>query len=256
MPEFSFAQKILRIFRRATDDAPLPDFLGIGAQKCGTTWVHYQFATHPQIFVPETKELDFFFWRKKPIEWYHAQFAGAKRGQKKGELSPNYALRDDTPGVIHALLPSVKLFYIVRQPVERAFSQWKMARRLGNVPAELPFIEVFRQNLQFMQERGKYEECVRRYARVFRLGETFRVFFYDDLCADPQAFLRELFRFVGVDAEWQPPKLRDRVGANAESREMSSEDEREALDFYLPHIEALERELGRALPDWKLPRAR
>ncbi|MEA3188876.1 MAG: hypothetical protein QOD99_2706, partial [Chthoniobacter sp.] len=163
-------------------------------------------------------------------------------------------LRDETPGDIRALIPRAKLFLIVRQPVERAFSQWKMARRLGNVPADLPFIEVFRQNLQFMQERGKYANCVKRYARVFRLGEQFRVFFYDDLCADPRTFLRELFRFIDVNPEWQPPHLQQRVGANAETTGMSANDEREVLDFYLPRIEALERELGRGLPDWKKPR--
>lgn len=71
---------------------------------------------------------------------------------------------------MRALIPQAKLFYILRNPTQRAFSQWKMARKLGNVPRDLPFIEVFRKNLQFIQDRGCYLDYIRRFERLYSLA--------------------------------------------------------------------------------------
>jgi hypothetical protein len=121
----------------------LPDFFIIGAPKAGTTALHAALAAHPSLFMSSVKEPKFFLsdgpppsrgggpgdvqtyrehiWRRAE---YEALFATAPRGTLRGESTPFYLYRTDAQQRIRALLPDAKLIVILRDPVERAHSNW------------------------------------------------------------------------------------------------------------------------------------
>jgi hypothetical protein len=110
----------------------LPDFLGVEAQKSGTTSLHRLLAGHPQIFLPAENELKYFSKRYgEGVEWYAARYASAGRQQFCGEITPYYLFHPEAPQRIYALLPRIRIIVLLRDPVERALSQFFHSRRLG-----------------------------------------------------------------------------------------------------------------------------
>ena len=108
------------LFRPAT----LPSFLGIGAQKSGTTWLHARLREHPSLFLPAEKELHYFDWNfHRPLHGYARRFADAG-DRLPGEITPGYGmLSPDRISFVARVLPGVRLIYLMRDPVERAWSQ-------------------------------------------------------------------------------------------------------------------------------------
>ena len=99
----------------------LPDFLGIGTQKGGTTYLHALLQHHPQIFLATPKEQHFFslHWQRGE-QWYADQFAQAESHQCCGEVTPYYLFHPEVPQRIKSQLPAAKLIVLLRDPVERA----------------------------------------------------------------------------------------------------------------------------------------
>ena len=102
----------------------LPAFLGIGAQKSGTTWLHARLREHPSIYLPDEKEQHYFDWNfHRPLAEYARIFRPAG-DRLAGEITPGYAiLPDDRIEFIAAVMPRVRIIYLMRDPVERAWSQ-------------------------------------------------------------------------------------------------------------------------------------
>ena len=116
----------------------LPDFLGLGVQKGGTTTLHRLLERHPSVFLPPVKEVHYFSLHCGEGEaWYRNQFASAASGQRCGEVTPYYLFHPEVPQRVHALLPKARLIVLLRDPVERALSQYFHSRRLGFEPLPL-----------------------------------------------------------------------------------------------------------------------
>src|SRR5262245_9286020 len=122
-----------------------PDFLFIGPDKCGSSWLYELLRQHPACFVPVAKDL-YFFDRHfaRGWEWYQRQFAGAPAGCRAiGELSHDYLFSREAPARIAAGLPGVKLVTILREPVERSFSHYLYLVRTGRTRS--PFAQALRE---------------------------------------------------------------------------------------------------------------
>jgi len=227
----------------------LPDFICIGAQKAGTTWLHSQLSQHPEVYVSKIKELDYFIDPSKTLAWYKRQFRGANSLQITGELSPNYMPRVD-PASIAALVPNVKLICMLRNPIDRAFSQWKMARRLGKIPKSQTFVHAFDADARFMRTRGMYSDLIESFEKYFPLQSQLGVFFFEDIEARPEALVRSIFKYLGVDTEFVPSHLHTKVYASSSSEEISELDRKKVTEFYIPNVAKLEDRLGRDLSSW------
>jgi hypothetical protein len=230
----------------------LPHFVVIGAQKSGTSWLREQLLDHPEVFVPDGKELDFFF-RDSTEAWYRSQFAAAPPGTICGDISPNYLPRYECCERMRDLIPSAKLICILRNPIYRAFSQWKMARQLGNVPKDISFIDAFRQDLRYIRKQGEYISLLDHWARFFNPDERTLVLFHDDVASSPAEVMERVLLYLGVSRGVVQDRLHEVVNASEDRQRMAPEDAIEVSAYYRSSIEALARRFDRDLSHWTEP---
>ena len=207
-----------RHFRRATAPARrLPDVLIIGAQKSGTTSLYNYLCQHPRIHGSSTKEVRYFddhFDRGE--RWYRKHFPIRRDGLTL-EATPNYIFHRDAFHRIASLLPEAKLIAVLREPVARAYSQYRMFRRWnpgrrGHEPRS--FEEAVRADLEVIRNedtilggdsdrdryrpyvrRSLYAPQVRRYIKVY--GENMLVIPSQNLFTNTKNTMREVFNFLG-----------------------------------------------------------
>ncbi len=116
----------------------LPDFLGLGVQKGGTTTLQRLLEQHPGAFLPPLKELHYFSLNyEQGDDWYREQFVPATPSQRCGEITPYYLFHPEVPARVHRLLPRARLIVLLRDPVSLALSQYFHSRRFGFEPLEL-----------------------------------------------------------------------------------------------------------------------
>lgn len=105
----------------------LPNFLIVGAARAGTTSLYYYLKQHPDVFMSPKKEIDFFDVDKnfeKGLDWYERYFEGYTGQKAIGEASPLYMYLEKVPKRIAKVIPDVKLIFILRNPVDRAYSHY------------------------------------------------------------------------------------------------------------------------------------
>ena len=116
-----------------------PDFLIVGAQRSGTASLFDALMAHPMVTAPTTREVHYFdlrYWRGR--RWYHRHF-DRPPDQRSGESSPYYLFHPRVPARVAADVPRARVVALVRDPIERAWSQHQFNRRTGR--EDLPFLE-------------------------------------------------------------------------------------------------------------------
>ncbi|MEE2757759.1 MAG: sulfotransferase [Myxococcota bacterium] len=188
-------------------DARLPDFCIIGSQKAGTSSLWHVLRQHPDLYLPEKKELNFFFLDgefKKGLNHYSSYFREANPGQKCGEASPGYLCHPRSPERLARALPQAKLIVILRDPVQRAYSQyWDNRRWLaeGHSFAEhlrKPIHQVFKAGRTNYFSRGCYSIYLKRFLTHFK-RDNLLILWFSDLKDDPHGVYKQCFRFLGID---------------------------------------------------------
>lgn len=235
----------------------MPDFLGIGAQKAGTTWLHAGLACHPRVFLAPEKEVHFWDRRRDlGLGWYKARFAAAPPGAVTGEITPAYAILPDTVvAEVAAAFPALKLFFCLRNPIERAWSSALMA--LGRAEMTLEdasdqwFVDHFRSAGSLA--RGDYEACLRRWLGHYP-AERLHLVAFERIAAEPLEVLAGCARHLGLDCaplRLLPPDLfRQRMNAGPP---WPLPDRLRAVleEIYRPRIDSLGRFLGADLACWR-----
>jgi len=180
----------------------LPDFIGIGAPKAGTTWLAGVIARHPDVFMPAIKETHFFDYPydQYPFSKYEEFFSAAAPGQIVGEFSTDYLASAAAPARIHRHLPGVKLIAVLRDPVGQVYSNYWHALRQGFNCSDrsMPDFEtaLVRHRGQLL-EPGFYGRHLERWLAVFPRRQML-ILFYDDIERDPAAVIRSVEDFLGL----------------------------------------------------------
>lgn len=187
----------------------LPNFIIIGAPKSGTTSLDGYLKSHPQVFMSALKE-SYFFNKKDAykdaaqLADYSALFEEApEQAIAIGESCAQYIYNSSTPARIHALIPDVKLIAILRDPAERAFSEYLMAYRSGkltHMPNERDIETSFIESLENPQLNTNklYFESLAPYLDIFKSSQI-KILLFEDLKQNPRKLLREVFAFLGID---------------------------------------------------------
>lgn len=223
-----------------------PTFLVIGAMKAGTTALYTAFDQHPEVFMSPVKEPNFFAFAETPPDFqapidqradgvnhtsvtdaaaYRRLFAEAPPEQPRGEASHWYLYHPEAPANIARYVPDARLIAMLRNPVERAYSEFLHFVRDGDEP-----ITDFAAALDAEPERitknwalgryvdrGRYDEQIERYLDRFP-REHLRIVLFDDFVGHPEAVRRDLFQFLGVDPSFQPEARRVNASGVPRSR--------------------------------------
>jgi len=186
----------------------LPNLVVIGAQKCGTSVLHYYLSLHPEVSMSRPKELNYFIeernWARGP-DWYRAQFDAEAR--VRGEASPNYTAFPQHQGVpqrMRSVVPDAKLIYMVRDPLERIAAHWvhnyAKRREKGTLAETLvhPRTSYVTRSLYAMQ--------LERFLTVYP-REQVLVIQQSELRHQRAETLRTVFGFIGVDPGFTHPRF-------------------------------------------------
>jgi len=188
----------------------LPNLIVIGAQKSGTTSLHYYLNLHPQISMSREKELEFFMedrnWHKG-VEWYKSHFT--TEAKVYGESSPNYTAYpawDGVPERMYSVIPDTKLIYILRDPIDRMLSQYVqyVAVGLENRPVEIAFRVLNYHNAY--ARRSRYFMQLQQYLKYFS-SSSILIITAEDLLNERRKTLENVFAFLDVDETFYSPKF-------------------------------------------------
>jgi hypothetical protein len=209
-------------FGQTNGGGRLPTFLIIGAMKAGTTSLYHYLRTHPQIFMPDEKEVMFFDARhewSRGVEWYAQQFASAPaEAVALGEASTSYTkfpVVEGVPERIASVLPDARLIYVLRHPVDRMRSHYLYLLSRGK--ERRPIEQAFAEDPAYL-DTSRYAMQIEQYLPHLPLD---RFLFVDsrDLADRRAQTLRTIYRFIGVDETWTSPVV-DREFFRSSERRM------------------------------------
>ena len=190
----------------------LPDVIGIGAEKCGTTSLHYYLKAHPEIGVQRSKEMRFFVdgaggrWHRG-LDWYVRQFPGDRRTlvESHGGGYSAYPFRQGVPARIHATIPQARFLYVVRDPIERLISRW--VHNYANGDEHRPLDEALADldDIEYVPQ-SRYAFQLEQYLGLFA-PSRFLIVDQRDLLSRRHETLRAIFRFLAVREDFSSPQF-------------------------------------------------
>ena len=191
-------------------------FMVVGTQKGGTTWLFECLIEHPEVMIPELKEVHYFCppdrcrasRMDKGEAWYRELYAGAGKFKARGDMTTDYMYLPGVAEALHRFNPALKLAFLLRDPVDRAYSQYWMRAR------QTPGIGDFRSEIESNPNligRGLYHRQIAKFLEFFP-REQCRIWIYEELMAQPDVFFAEFCRFIGVDDGFRPKSLTQRIG--------------------------------------------
>ena len=202
------------------------DFIVIGAQKAGTTSLYHYLKPSPEVYLPPEKEAPFFYLNKfyeNGWEWYVKQyFSNAPENRLWGKVTPSYMSDLRVPERLYQEMPNIKLIVLLRNPIDRAISHYKMAVKRGEEKESFSQVLSKRLEPSYLGESRSLTGETKNYNanRYFVLGEYGRileqyfsffkekqilVLFTENLSQDPKSTLICISNFLGIDYNYQAP---------------------------------------------------
>jgi len=189
-----------------------PNFIYIGPDKAGSSWLHEVLLRHPQVFLSPAKDLYFFDrYYDRGIAWYLRQFDDAgPEHVVVGEVCQDYLFHPEAPQRIADSLGSCRMMVTLRDPADRAFSSYLYMLRSGWAPGT--FLEAL-EGQPMLLEHGSYATALDRFTDRFGRDQIY-VAVFDDLVADPQAFIDSLTSWLDITpVTLSPAQLEARLPA-------------------------------------------
>ncbi|MDQ3693514.1 MAG: sulfotransferase domain-containing protein [Chloroflexota bacterium] len=233
-----------------------PGFIIIGAQKGGTTSLHRYLTEHPDVGGSVRKEVHFFSWfYAKGMDWYLAHFPQQGKHAVVGEASTSYVSDPEVPARVREAVPEVKLIVLLRNPIDRAYSQYQMNVRKEFEP--LSFEEAIAAELERLRAapdrsseqwrhasyltRGLYADQLTRWLAVFP-REQLLVLQSEAFFARPQEGLARSLEFLGQQP-WQPPEY-EVYNLGTYGGGMGDATRARLAEYYAPHNQRLYDMMG------------
>lgn len=245
------------------------DFLVIGSQKCGTTWLFDKLKMHPRLYFPVGKEGN--YWNHKFYEgkFYRSCYHAAMHGPVVdicqylcGEMTPEYAIMTiQQIQTLKAHHPDIPIFLMVRNPIERAWSAVKMTYRyhklnIASLSEQQAILAITTGKTAAL---GQYDRIIQNWLSVFDASQ-FHLLFFDDLTTGYRAMLNQVCAAVQADAltgnsffDQIPDAVLSQPSMVGLQQSLSSEVYAACLDFYQPSIQFLEAYSNRHLLAWRNP---
>ncbi len=267
-----------------------PQFIMTGAVKAATTWIQAQLQANPDVYLPDPEPHFFSQSFEEGKQYYRRFFDHAPKGAIIGEKSADYLAHEKAPARIAALLPDVRLVAQLRDPVKRAYSDYKMFFRRGWVSGtpEEYLTSLDNPHPRFLQD-GLYGRHLRRWLDHFP-REALLLLKFEDIATNQRAVIEKVSRHIGAEPYYDealaarkqnnsaerflplpmrkalaPFKsyvkplrgnaffeyVRSKIASEIEYPKLSPELERRLREFYRQDLEQLEDILGCDLTRWK-----
>lgn len=205
----------------------LPNFLIIGAQKGGTTWLRSMLRQHPDVFMPRA-EVHYFNSKKnypKGRAWYESHFRGVRGQTAVGEKTPGYLKVQpghghDTPEKIHALLPDVKMLAVLRNPVDRLLSGLNHHTVRGEFHPDTSIDTIIEKQIARDSRHlhyGYYARGLRAYYQLFDPAQIMVLIYEEDVLQQGQTTLTRVCDFLGIDPGFRFSQLKKPYNINSAS---------------------------------------
>jgi hypothetical protein len=236
-------------------------FIVAGVQKAGTTAIHDFLAQHPHVALLRDQALHFFdkeqhFADTPDYGILHGYFEPRRGWRVAGEVTADYLYYPRALERIAAYNSKIKLIVSLRNPTERAFSQWNMRREKGQEPLE--FLDALKRDREtgvWKGPRGNAYIARSLYSvqleKVFRLFPREQVFVlkYETFRANPQPIIDGIFDFIGVSAKSRLKNKSRNVGSY--SRKLNPEEREYTGGIFNEDISKVEELLGWNCSDWR-----
>jgi hypothetical protein len=178
----------------------LPNFLYVGPDKAGSSWLHEMLLKHPDVYLSPAKDLYFFDrYYERGTDWYASRFRGARTEEIVGEVCQDYLFHPEAAARIHETLGPIRIMVSLRDPVERAWSSYLYMRKHGIGPET--FAEALCSRPELL-DHGRYATALDRFLELFP-RQMVHVALFDNLTVDPQGFMDAVTDFLDL----QPLRL-------------------------------------------------
>lgn len=215
-----------------------PNFLVVGAAKSGTTSLFNYLIQHPDIFIPERKECRYFsdiggkkinpFTGKEHASVitnkgdYYKLFKDVKK-KALGDVSPDYLFyyKESINNIINELGRDVRIIILLRNPINRAYSNYFHLRRDGNIPSNIKFEDVLEKEEEwegsnvwwgfFIKKSGYYYNSVKNYLEEF---DNVKIILFEEYIKSPSIVLEDLCCFLNIDqnCKFLDPAFKNKTG--------------------------------------------
>ncbi|MFX1573969.1 MAG: sulfotransferase domain-containing protein [Promethearchaeota archaeon] len=201
------------------------DFIGIGVMKAATSWIFECLKEHPEICMCSEKEPHFFDWPfryKKGLDYYFSMYKHCPQDKIKGEFTASYIRFPHALSLIHKHFPSVKLIISLRNPIDRAFSQYQYSIQLGGrLSVYKNFREALENDKANLVERGFYYKQLKSCYQIFP-REHVLILFFDDIKKDPLKYMQQIYSFLGLKNQEFIPNLINKIVLKTGSKSAQS----------------------------------
>lgn len=200
---------------------PHIDFLGIGAPRCGTTWIAQCLSEHPDICMSKKKEAGILSENGKPFtkSRFIRNFGHCEESQIRGSFPVLYFQNEKFLRSIAKHYPNIRLLIILRNPTERAFSQFYAKKNVGKTRKK-DFGQVLDDPNHWIIYESRYRKHLETCLSLFSKEQLF-VGIYEDIEKDPVAFMRNIYAFLGVDDAFSPASAHAYINQSAEVKSKS-----------------------------------
>ncbi|KXB08190.1 hypothetical protein AKJ56_01675 [candidate division MSBL1 archaeon SCGC-AAA382N08] len=189
------------------------DFVGIGAMKAATSWIYECLQEHPELHLaPKDQEQIAFFFKEDPsqkeLEDYKYFFKNSNEEQLKGDYHVGYLTNPQVISRMKERNPEIKVIVCLRNPIERAFSEYRFLKFAKDADWE-SFEEAIRKQPSIL-ENGLYYEHLKKYFDQFP-RENILVLLFDEIRKDPSSFIQKIYAFLEVNDGFVPPSINTKI---------------------------------------------
>lgn len=185
----------------------LPSFIGIGGQRCGSTWLFDVLKEHPATQTAKEKEIHFFsYYYHFGYEWYQNQFGKQKKDKIYGEFSTSYLYDNQVPKRIIEYNPEIRVIVSIRNPVERVVSHHRHEIQGNRLSKNKCSLEQAIANNPTYLTYGCYYDALEYWLELFSM-EQIHVVVFDDIINEPEKVVACLYEYLRIDPSYKPSNL-------------------------------------------------
>jgi len=173
-------------------------FIGIGAQKCASTWLYGVLQQCPDVMVSDDKEVDFFsYYFDRGYEWYERNLTSDPVRRHRGEISPSYFIHPDAAKRAATYNPNLHVFVALRDPVQRAYSNHLHEARKDHIRGANLVFKTALENNPLYRDQGRYATHLARWLDAFPTDQV-HILFQEEIHADTARMARHVTDILGL----------------------------------------------------------